>query len=224
MGENTVSDRQRFQRMIKRMVDFLGSIILLILLSPLFLVVAAAVFLSMGAPVIYRQPRLGHRGKEFVILKFRTMNEERDKEGNLLPNAERITRLGNFLRRTTVDELPELVNVLKGDMSLVGPRPLLVDYRDLYSDEQWRRHDMPPGMAGPVLAKGRNALSWEEKFEHDLNYVDNWSLGLDARILIRTVVQVIQRKGISAEGWATMPRFTGSENKTQQEERDDCPG
>lgn len=193
------------------------SLMLLIIFAPVFLIVSVLMFITMGSPVIYQQPRLGHHGVEFIIYKFRTMSEERDEHGNLLPNRERITPLGDWLRRTTLDELPELINVLKGEMSLVGPRPLLVDYRDFYSPEQWRRHEMPPGMAGPVLAGGRNALSWDEKFQRDLWYVDNWSLLLDLKILLRTVGAVLRREGINAEGYTTMPRFTGSSEDQGEE-------
>jgi lipopolysaccharide/colanic/teichoic acid biosynthesis glycosyltransferase len=201
----------RAQLVLKRIFDVLFAVLLLILLAPLILVAAGAVWIVMGCPVIYRQPRLGQGGETFQILKFRTMNEARDEAGNLLPNRDRITPLGRFLRRTTLDEVPELVNVLKGEMSLVGPRPLLVDYRELYTPEQNRRHDMPPGMAGPVLAGGRNSLSWEEKFQLDLDYVENWSLWLDLKLLIGTAWAVLKREGISAEGYTTMPRFTGTE-------------
>jgi lipopolysaccharide/colanic/teichoic acid biosynthesis glycosyltransferase len=137
------------------------------------------------------------------------MTEERDENGNLLPDEQRLTPVGRFLRSLTLDELPELFNVLKGEMSLVGPRPLLVEYRDLYTPEQWRRHEMPPGMAGPVLASGRNLLDWEEKFRLDVWYVDHWSLWLDFQILARTAWKVLKREGVSAEGHATMPKFEG---------------
>ena len=196
---------------VKRILDVLASAAAILLLSPLFLVVGVLIALLMGFPVIFTQPRLGKDGQVFRIYKFRTMTGARDEQGRLLPDARRLTRLGRFLRSTTLDELPELINVLKGEMSAVGPRPLLVEYRDLYTEEQWRRHEMPPGMAGPVLAGGRNALSWEEKFQRDLWYVDNWSLWLDAKILFQTALQVLKREGTSAEGYATMPRFQGSE-------------
>jgi lipopolysaccharide/colanic/teichoic acid biosynthesis glycosyltransferase len=208
----------RAQLVLKRIFDVLSAVLLLILLAPLILVTAGAVWAVMGCPVVYRQPRLGQGGETFQILKFRTMNEARDQAGNLLPNRERITPLGRFLRRTTLDEIPELINVLKGEMSLVGPRPLLVDYRELYTPEQNRRHDMPPGMAGPVLAGGRNSLSWEEKFQLDIEYVKNWSLWLDVKILVRTAWAVLKREGVSAEGYATMPRFTGTNQEAANQE------
>jgi len=199
----------RLQMALKRLLDIFASCLLLLILSPVFLLVALLIWLTMGPPVLFRQPRIGHRGRVFTIYKFRTMTDERDEQGNPLPDEQRLTRLGRFLRSTTLDELPELFNVLKGDMSLVGPRPLLVEYRDLYTPEQWRRHEMPPGMAGPVLASGRNILSWEEKFALDAWYVEHWSLWLDFKILLRTAWQVLKREGVSAEGYATMPPFTG---------------
>lgn len=205
-----VNDQKTLRLAVKRLLDLVGAGLLLVLFSPLIGITALLIRLRMGRPVFFRQPRLGYRGREFQLIKFRTMTGERDPEGNLLPDGERITRLGSFLRRTTLDELPELINVLKGEMSLVGPRPLLVDYRELYSPEQWRRHEMPPGMAGPVLAGGRNALSWEEKFQRDVWYVDHWSVWLDIKILVQTFIKVIKREGTSAEGHATMPRFEGS--------------
>jgi len=195
---------------LKRAFDIIVSLTALTLSSPLMALIALAIWVTMGRPILFRQPRIGYRGRVFTIYKFRTMNHERDKQGNLLPDEQRLTRLGCFLRSLTLDELPELFNVIKGDMSLVGPRALLVEYRDLYTTEQWRRHEMPPGMAGPVLASGRNLLSWEEKFRLDVWYVDNWSLWLDFQILVRTALKVLKREGVSAEGHATMPKFIGS--------------
>lgn len=212
----------RLQLILKRCFDLLAALGLLIILSPVMLVISVAILLTMGPPILFRQERLGHHGTPFTILKFRTMNEERDEEGNLLPNRERITVLGNFLRGATLDELPELFNVLKGEMSLVGPRPLLVDYRDLYSEEQWRRHDMPPGMAGPVLVSGRNLLTWKEKFERDVWYVDHWSLWLDLKILLQTAGRVISGEGVNASEHETMPRFTGLESE-QEVDRSQTP-
>lgn len=171
----------RTQIILKRFFDLIISTFLLFAFSPLFLLISFLVRLTMGRPILFRQPRVGYQGRPFVIYKFRTMTEEQDEQSNLLPDEQRLTRVGRFVRSTTLDELPELINVLKGEMSLVGPRPLLVDYRDLYTPEQWRRHEMPPGMAGPVLADGRNALDWEEKFKRDVWYVDHWSLWLDSR-------------------------------------------
>lgn len=201
---------------VKRVFDIISSFLVLVVLSPLILVVSVWIWITMGRPILFLQPRIGHHGKEFYIYKFRTMSDEKDQNGDLLPDEDRITRLGKFLRSTTMDEIPELLNILVGDMSAVGPRPLLVDYRELYSEDQWRRHDMPPGMAGPVLAGGRNTLSWDEKFERDLWYVDNWSLRLDLEILFKTAISVLKREGISAEGHATMPPFKGSDKEIEQ--------
>lgn len=202
---------------IKRAFDILVALLLIILLSPAFVLVSITILIFMGSPVFFKQLRLGRNGRPFTILKFRTMTRERDKNGALLPDGERLTWLGKLLRKTTLDEIPELYNVLKGDMSLVGPRPLLVEYKDLYTKDQWRRHEMPPGMAGPVLIGGRNALTWEEKFERDLWYVDNWSLWLDVKILFRTAVKVLKREGTSAQGHVTMPKFTGTRNGTSKD-------
>jgi len=201
----------KFGLILKRGFDLLISSIALTLLSPLMTLIALGIHRTMGSPVFFRQPRLGYREHPFVLCKFRTMTDDRDDQGNLLPDEQRLTRLGKFLRSTTLDELPELINVLRGDMSLVGPRPLLVEYQDLYTPEQWRRHEMPPGMAGPVLARGRNVLSWEEKFNLDVWYVDNWSLWLDFKILALTAFKVLKREGVSADGHATMSRFEGTQ-------------
>ncbi len=163
----------------------------------------------MGAPVLFRQTRPGLRGKPFIMYKFRTMTDERDPQGNLLPDEQRLTRLGRFLRSTSLDELPELINVLKGDMSLVGPRPLLMKYLDRYTPEQFRRHEVKPGITGWAQVNGRNALTWEEKFKLDVWYVDNWNLWLDFKILLMTLVKVFRREGIGHGSQATMPEFRG---------------
>ncbi len=165
---------------------------------------------KLGAPALFRQARPGLGGKPFTLVKFRSMTDARDGSGALLPDSERLTRFGRLLRATSLDELPELWNVLKGEMSLVGPRPLLTSYLPLYSVEQARRHDVLPGVTGWAQIKGRNALSWEEKFALDVWYVDHWSLGLDVKILALTVAKVLRRDGVSADGHATMPPFTGS--------------
>ena len=209
---------RRFKLRIKRLFDISASLMLIILLSPLILVLGILIRLKLGRPIFFSQQRLGYQGRPFRLLKFRTMTMERDEEGSLLPDADRMTRFGRFLRNTSLDELPELINVLLGDMSAVGPRPLLVEYKDLYTEEQWRRHEMLPGMAGPVLASGRNRLSWEEKFERDVWYVDNWSLWLDARILFQTALSVLKREGTNAEGHVTMPRFEGTKREISDEE------
>ena len=199
-----------YKRFGKRLVDLGLALAALALLWPVLLCLAVLVRLKLGAPVLFRQTRPGLHGRPFTILKFRTMTDARDARGNLLPDGERLTRFGRFLRSTSLDELPELFNVLRGDMSLVGPRPLLMAYLPLYSPEQARRHEMRPGITGWAQVNGRNALSWEEKFAMDVWYVDHRSLWLDMKILVLTVRKVLARDGISATGEATMPRFTGS--------------
>lgn len=194
---------------MKRMIDVLGSLAALLVLLPVILLVAAAIRWRMGAPVLFRQLRPGLHGRPFEMIKFRTMLNATDAQGQPLSDAERLTALGRFLRVASLDELPELWNVLKGDMSLVGPRPLLMEYLGLYSPEQARRHEVKPGITGWAQVNGRNAISWEEKFRHDVWYVDNRSLWLDLKILLLSIVKVFGRQGISADGEATMPRFKG---------------
>ncbi|MCS6923723.1 MAG: sugar transferase [Fimbriimonadales bacterium] len=194
-------------------MDVLLSCAALALLSPLMLALALLVWRKLGRPILFRQLRPGLHGKPFVMYKFRTMTDARDAQGNLLPDSERLTPFGKWLRSTSLDELPELFNVLKGDMSLVGPRPLLMEYLDRYTPEQARRHEVKPGITGWAQIHGRNALSWDEKFQLDVWYVDNWSLWLDLKILWRTLWIVLRREGISAEGHATMPEFRGSSEK-----------
>ncbi|HEX7601486.1 MAG TPA: sugar transferase [Polyangiaceae bacterium] len=194
----------------KRAFDVTLAAAALVALSPALLAVALAVRLGMGRPVLFRQLRPGRGGRPFELLKFRTMRDARDAEGRPLPDAERLTGFGKFLRRTSLDELPELWNVLRGDMSLVGPRPLLMEYLPLYSAEQARRHEVRPGMTGLAQVSGRNALTWEEKFRLDARYVEHYSLPLDMKLLMQTVRAVVTARGVSAEGSATMPRFTGS--------------
>lgn len=195
---------------MKRLLDILLSLVVLCLLSPLIALVALVVWLKLGSPILFRQVRPGLGGAPFEMLKFRTMLDETGPDGLALPDSERMTQFGAFLRSTSLDELPELWNVLKGDMSLVGPRPLLMEYLPLYSPEQARRHEVPPGVTGWAQVSGRNALSWEEKFEFDIWYVRNRSLALDFKILVMTIARVLGRSGISAAGEATMPRFAGS--------------
>lgn len=207
----------KLKRYIKRLFDIIASLALILVLAPLFLALSLLIWFGIGRPILFTQERLGYQGKPFNLYKFRTMTMEQDAAGNLLPDGERMTKLGKFLRSTSLDELPELINVLLGDMSAIGPRPLLPEYKDLYTDEQWRRHEMPQGMAGPVVASGRNALSWEEKFQQDVWYVDNWSLYLDAKILLKTIISVIKRDGISAKGHVTMTSFEGTERETFHE-------
>ncbi|WP_329601335.1 sugar transferase [Variovorax paradoxus] len=195
---------------MKRMFDvFLAATALLLFAVPLALL-AWQVSRKLGKPAFFRQVRPGQEGRPFELIKFRTMTNARDASGQLLPDAERLTPFGRFLRSSSLDELPELWNVLKGEMSLVGPRPLLMEYLPLYSAEQARRHEVRPGITGWAQVNGRNALSWEEKFKLDVWYVDNRTLWLDIKILWLTVRRVLVRDGISAAGEATMPRFTGS--------------
>ena len=195
---------------IKRSLDIIIAGLGLLILSPLLIVISLVILIQIGRPVLFIQMRPGLNGKPFYMYKFRTMTDETDEQGNLLPDELRLTRLGKFLRSTSLDELPELFNVLKGDMSLVGPRPLLMQYLDRYTPEQARRHEMKPGITGWAQVNGRNAITWEEKFALDVWYVDNWSLWLDLKILAMTIVKVFKREGISAEGEATMPEFMGN--------------
>lgn len=192
-------------------MDVLCALCGLLVAGPVLLVLAACIRVRMGAPVLFRQRRPGRHGEPFVMYKFRTMIDAADDQGRPLDDAQRLTPLGRFLRASSLDELPELWNVLRGDMSLVGPRPLLMEYLPLYSRHQARRHEVRPGITGWAQVNGRNALSWEEKFELDVWYVDNQSLWLDVKILALTILRVLQRQGISAQGEATMTRFTGSE-------------
>lgn len=200
---------------MKRLFDFFSSAIALLFLSPVIAVLAWQIRRKLGSPVLFRQTRPGLHGKPFRMVKFRTMRDAIGPDGQPLPDSERITPFGSFLRAASLDELPELWNVLKGDMSLVGPRPLLMEYLPLYSPEQARRHEVRPGVTGWAQVNGRNALSWEEKFRLDVWYVDNRSFWLDLKILALTVKKVFVREGISAAGEATMPRFTGSPKETE---------
>jgi sugar transferase EpsL len=195
---------------LKSFFDFMVTLPALLFLLPLLALIALLVRLKLGAPVLFRQQRPGLHGEPFTLYKFRTMTDARDAEGNLLPDAERLTPFGRFLRSTSLDELPELWNVLKGEMSLVGPRPLRMEYLPLYTSEQARRHDVKPGITGWAQVRGRNKLSWEEKFALDVWYVENQSFFLDVKILFLTAKQVLKREGISAEGHATMSRFEGT--------------
>lgn len=201
---------QWYVRFGKRVVDVVLSALALVILSPMMLIIALVIRLTMGPPVLFRQQRPGLHGRPFTLYKFRTMTEARDEHGNLLPDEQRLTRLGRFLRSTSLDELPELWNVLKGDMSLVGPRPLLMEYLPLYTPEQARRHEVKPGLTGWAQVNGRNAISWEEKFKLDVWYVDNLSFWLDLKILALTLISVLRCYGVSAPGNATAPKFQGS--------------
>jgi lipopolysaccharide/colanic/teichoic acid biosynthesis glycosyltransferase len=207
-------------RRVKRLFDVAVSAVALVALSPLLLALALAIRWKLGAPVLFTQTRPGLHGRPFTIYKFRTMLDARDAEGRPLPDEERLTRFGRFLRASSLDELPELLNVLKGEMSLVGPRPLIMAYLDRYTPEQARRMEVPPGVTGLAQVRGRNAVSWDERFRLDVRYVDEWSLGLDLWILLQTIRAVVLREGISAEGHATMPEFRGASREAAEPEAD----
>jgi lipopolysaccharide/colanic/teichoic acid biosynthesis glycosyltransferase len=196
----------------KRFFDLAIAIPSVIILTPVFVLIGFFVHMKIGSPVLFKQVRPGKDGKPFTNYKFRTMTDELDGDGNLLPDGERLTPLGRFLRKTSLDELPELFNVLKGDMSIVGSRPLLMQYLDRYTPEQARRHEVKPGITGWAQVNGRNAISWEDKFKLDVWYVDNWSVWLDVKIILMTVMKVLKREGISQEGEATMEEFLGHAN------------
>ncbi|WP_288479590.1 sugar transferase [uncultured Clostridium sp.] len=195
---------------IKRIFDLLFSIIVLLLLSPLILIIAILVKLNLGSPILFTQERIGKDNKKFKMYKFRTMKDAIGKDGKQLPDSERLTKFGKILRSTSLDELPELINIVKGEMSLIGPRPLLVEYLPLYNEEQIKRHNVLPGLTGWAQINGRNAISWTEKFKLDVWYVENWSLGLDVKIFFLTVYKVFKREGISGEGQATVAYFDGT--------------
>lgn len=200
----------KLQSLIKRSIDIFGSGIGLIVISPILLIVGLAIKFKLGSPIFFTQDRLGKDGKVFKMIKFRTMSNKTDKFGNLLSDEERMTSFGKILRSTSIDELPELINVFKGEMSLVGPRPLLVEYKDLYSKEQFRRHEVRPGITGWAQVNGRNSLSWSDRFNLDVEYVDRYNFFMDVKILVMTVGKVIKRDGISQNGNATMEKFNGN--------------
>lgn len=198
-----------YRDFFKRALDATSAALLLVALAPLLLLIALLVAVNLGQPVLFRQVRPGRNGKLFTILKFRTMRAADDAEGRPLPDEKRLTRFGKLLRSSSLDELPELMNVLLGDMSLVGPRPLIIAYLERYTPEQARRHELRPGITGLAQVSGRNTLAWDERFKLDVQYVDSVSLALDLKILWLTFVAVLRRDGISAEGHATMPEFRG---------------
>jgi lipopolysaccharide/colanic/teichoic acid biosynthesis glycosyltransferase len=201
----------------KRLFDLTLTSFGLVFISPILLLIAMLVRIFHGTPVLFRQVRPGYLARPFTNFKFRTMRDIRDGQGNLLPDADRITPLGRFLRSTSLDELPELFNVLRGEMSWVGPRPLLTQYLDRYTPEQARRHQVLPGITGWAQVNGRNALTWEEKFCYDVWYVDHWSFWLDVKILLITFLKVFKREGISQPGYATMQEFMGSQPSLKSE-------
>lgn len=198
-----------YERFIKRPQDFVLSLVGLIILSPVIFIVAVLVRIKLGSPVIFTQARPGLNEKIFKMYKFRTMSNERDENGVLLPDSERLTKFGKFLRSTSLDELPELINIIKGEMSIVGPRPLLVEYLPLYNEKQRKRHNVRPGLSGLAQVNGRNALSWESKFDLDIKYVDDINFIGDLKIIIKTVKKVLVKEGISSETATTMESFTG---------------
>lgn len=202
--------------MLKRTFDFLSALAALVAMSPFLILLAILVRWKLGAPVLFKQPRLGCQGRIFLLYKFRTMTEARDPAGRLLPDDQRLTPFGRWLRSSSFDEWPELWNILRGDMSVVGPRPLLVKYRDRYSKEQFRRHEVRPGLTGWAQVNGRNATTWEERLAADVWYVDHQTFRLDCRIIFLTVLAVVRREGISAEGHSTMPEFMGASTTRQE--------
>ena len=199
--------------MIKSIFDKTLALFLIILFSPIYVVVSLLIFFKMGSPILFRQKRPGYKEKIFGIYKFRTMTNEKDEFGNLLPDYKRLIGIGKFIRSTSLDELPQLFNVLKGEMSFVGPRPLLEEYLPLYNEKQKRRHDVKPGITGWAQVNGRNAISWEQKFDYDVWYVDNQSFWLDIKILWLTFLKVVKRSDISSSTSSTMEKFTGSKNE-----------
>ena len=196
-----------YKKYIKRVLDFTLSLIGVIVLSPIMLITAILVRIKLGSPVMFKQQRPGKEEKIFTIYKFRTMTDKKDEQGNLLPDKDRLTKFGKFLRSTSLDELPELINILKGDMSIVGPRPLLVEYLPYYNENEKHRHDVRPGLTGLAQINGRNATSWEKRFEYDVTYTNEVSFILDVKIILATVGKVFKREGISQEGNATMSKF-----------------
>lgn len=198
-----------FQHVVKRFVDIVCSGLGLIIISPILLIVAILIRIKLGAPIFFTQDRVGKDGRIFKMIKFRTMLDATDKWGEPLPDEDRLTPFGKMIRSTSIDELPELINVFKGDMSLVGPRPLLVEYKELYSPEQFRRHEVRPGITGWAQVNGRNSISWKERFELDVEYVENFNLFMDIKILFMTVFKVLKKDGISQDGHVTMEKFNG---------------
>lgn len=200
---------------IKRILDIISSLLAIIILSPLLAVTAVLVKTKLGSPVLFKQERPGKDEKIFTLMKFRTMTDERDENGELLPDEVRLTKFGKFLRSTSIDELPELFNILKGDMSVIGPRPLLVKYLPRYNEHQHRRHEVRPGLSGWAQVNGRNTVSWEDKFDMDVHYVDNYSFAMDVKILFMTVLNVLKKEGISSETSATMEVFMGTPGREE---------
>lgn len=203
-----------YSKYVKRILDFLFAIILLIITSPIMVLAAIAIKIEdPNGPVLFKQKRVGKNAKIFTIYKFRTMREEAEKDGTPLTNIERITKVGSFLRKTSIDELPQLFNIIRGEMSFIGPRPLLVEYLEYYTPEQMRRHEVMPGISGWAQVNGRNAITWEEKFNYDVWYVDNVSFFLDLKIFLMTILKILKKEGINYSQKSTMPKFRGNKNK-----------
>ena len=199
-----------YQKFLKRPMDFILSLMAIIVLSPVLIIVAVLVRIKLGSPVLFKQKRPGLNEKIFTMYKFRTMTDEKDENGELLPNNIRLTKFGRVLRATSLDELPELFNIFKGDMSIIGPRPLLIEYLPLYNEKQKHRHDVRPGLSGLAQVNGRNAISWEEKFDYDVEYVDNISFSLDLKLIVQTFLKVFKREGVNKSENVTMEKFKGS--------------
>ncbi len=215
-GRIGMHEKGVYEKYIKRPQDMLCALLALIVLSPILLITAFLVRVKLGSPVIFKQERPGLNGKIFTLYKFRTMTDERDSEGNLLPDEVRLTKFGKLLRSTSLDELPELLNILFGDIAVIGPRPLLVEYLPRYNAEQRRRHEVRPGLSGLAQVNGRNAISWEDKFKYDVQYVEHVTFLGDWKIILQTVLNVIKRDGINSETAATMEVFMGTEEKVEE--------
>ena len=203
-----------YAKYIKRILDLILSLMALILLMPLMIIIGILVRINLGSPIIFKQKRPGKNEKIFTLYKFRTMTDKRDIDGNLLPDEYRLTKFGKFLRSTSLDELPELINIIKGDMAIVGPRPLLVEYLDLYNEEQKHRHDVRPGLTGLAQINGRNSIEWEKKFEEDIKYINKITFIQDTKIVLKTFIKVFKKDGINQEGNATMGKFEGTKENT----------
>lgn len=207
---DSIKSSRIYERFIKRSLDIIFSFTLLVILSPALLFIAMLVKINLGSPVLFKQKRPGLYGKIFSMYKFRTMNDDKDENGELLPNNMRLTRFGRALRDSSLDELPELFNILRGDMSFIGPRPLLIEYLPLYNEQQRRRHEVRPGMSGLAQVSGRNAITWDEKFKYDIEYVEKISFLLDLKILVKTIIRVLKREGINSSELVTMEKFKGT--------------
>lgn len=210
-----------YSKYFKRLLDIIISLLIIIFFWWLILIIAILVRIYLGSPIIFKQERPGKAEKIFTLYKFRTMTDEKDDEGNLLPDEKRLKKFGKFLRSTSLDELPEIINILKGEMSLIGPRPLLVEYLELYDDNQRKRHLVRPGLTGLAQVNGRNDVAWEKRFEYDLEYIQNITFKNDLKIIFKTIKLVFSRKGVNAQNSATMQKFAGNEEKTQISETEE---